>query len=161
MTALARTSSNCKRQARPVVREYAPHQQIRVETLPLFLVTLTRNIKSQEIYKLNSLNHITIKTELSRAETGFTQCYNCHSFGHVWANCKQSFRYLWCGGGRLRRECPEKKNAESSLSCCNCILVGGEKLHPVSYRGCSYAKGNCKGEDCNGVPRDPLGGLLL
>jgi hypothetical protein len=29
-----------------------------VESLPLFLVTLTRNIKSQEIFKLNSLNHV-------------------------------------------------------------------------------------------------------
>jgi hypothetical protein len=29
MTALARTSSNCKRQTRSLVRESAPHQQIR------------------------------------------------------------------------------------------------------------------------------------
>jgi hypothetical protein len=29
MTALARTSSNCKRQTHPLVREGAPHQQTR------------------------------------------------------------------------------------------------------------------------------------
>jgi hypothetical protein len=37
----------------------APNVQTHLETLPLFLVTLIRNAKSQEIFKLNSLNHIT------------------------------------------------------------------------------------------------------
>jgi hypothetical protein len=41
----------------------APHGQADVETLPLFLVTLTRNFRSQEILKLNSLIHIIIKVE--------------------------------------------------------------------------------------------------
>jgi hypothetical protein len=51
----------------------APNGQTQVESLPLFLVTLKRNITSQEIFKLNSLNHI-IKVELYRAQTGLTQC---------------------------------------------------------------------------------------
>jgi hypothetical protein len=41
----------------------ASNGQSYVETLPIFLVTLTRNIKPQEIYKLNSLRHIIIKIE--------------------------------------------------------------------------------------------------
>jgi hypothetical protein len=41
----------------------AQYGQTSVENLPLFLVTLTRNVKSQEIFKLNSLNHIIIKVE--------------------------------------------------------------------------------------------------
>jgi hypothetical protein len=40
-----------------------PNGQIPVETLSLFLVTLTINIKSQKIFKFNSCNHI-IKVEL-------------------------------------------------------------------------------------------------
>jgi hypothetical protein len=40
-----------------------PNGQTHVETLPLFLVTLTRNFKSQEIIKLNNLNSIIIKVE--------------------------------------------------------------------------------------------------
>jgi hypothetical protein len=95
----------------------APNRQTHVEPLPLLLVTLTRNIKSQEIFKLNSLN-----------------------FGHVWANCKQTPLYLWCSGGYLHREGPEKKNTESMPSSCNCTL-GGEKRHPVSYQICSQVKG--------------------
>jgi hypothetical protein len=67
----------------------APDGQTHVEPLPLSLVTLTRNIKSQQIFSHNSLNHIINKTELSRAQTSLTQYYNCQNCGHVWANCKQ------------------------------------------------------------------------
>jgi hypothetical protein len=45
----------------------ASNEQTHEKTLALFLVTLTRNIKSQEILKLSSSNHIIIKVELYRA----------------------------------------------------------------------------------------------
>jgi DNA replicative helicase MCM subunit Mcm2 (Cdc46/Mcm family) len=111
----------------------APNGQTHVETLSLFLVTLIRKLKSQEIFKLNSLNHIIIKVKPYRAQTGLTQCYNCQNFGHVCSNCKQPPKCLWCGGGHLHRECPEKTNTESTPRCCNCIAVEGEKPHPASY----------------------------
>jgi hypothetical protein len=63
--------------------------------LPLFLITLLRTTKSQEIYKVYGLCHISIKVEAYEAQTGLTQCYNCQKFGHVWANCKQPPRCLW------------------------------------------------------------------
>jgi hypothetical protein len=128
-----------------------------VETLPLFLVTLTKNIKSQAIIKLNSLNHIIIKIKLHRAEIGLTQSYNCQNVGHVWANYKQPPRCLCCGGSHLHRKCPEKTITESKPSCCSCALLEGNKPHPASYRGCSDAKGDRKGEEQNELPRDPLG----
>jgi hypothetical protein len=71
----------------------------------------------------------------------------------VWDNCKQLPRCLWCGGGHLHRECPEKTNTESTPSCCNRTLVG-DKSDLASYRGCSHAKG----EEHNELPRDSLGG---
>jgi hypothetical protein len=44
--------------------ETPPNSLTHVEPLPLFLVTLnSNNIKSQVIFKLNSLNHIIIKVE--------------------------------------------------------------------------------------------------
>jgi hypothetical protein len=57
----------------------APRGQTHVETLPLFFVTLTKNLKSREIYEynLNSLNNTVIKVELYRAQASLTQCYNC------------------------------------------------------------------------------------
>jgi hypothetical protein len=48
---------------RQLTNRGAPNVQTYVETLPLFLVTLTRNVKSQEIFKPNSLNYIIIKVE--------------------------------------------------------------------------------------------------
>jgi hypothetical protein len=53
---------------------------------------LNKKLKLQEIFKVNSLNHVIIKVELYRAQTGLTQCYNCQNFGHVWTNCKQPRR---------------------------------------------------------------------
>jgi hypothetical protein len=69
-----------------------PNGQTHLDSFPLFLVTLARNIKSQEIFKLNTLNYIIIKVELYRGQTGLTQYYNCQNFGHVWASCKQAPR---------------------------------------------------------------------
>jgi hypothetical protein len=111
-----------------------------IQALPLFLVTLERDEKSYEIYKLTNLNHIFIQVEAYRARTGLTQCYNCQQFGHVWANCKQPPRCLWCGGGQRHNECPEKENQNSSPHCCNCKLAEGERPHPANYRGCKLAK---------------------
>jgi hypothetical protein len=42
--------------------------------LPLFLITLPRTVKSQELFRLTSLCHITIKIEAYKAQNGFTQC---------------------------------------------------------------------------------------
>jgi hypothetical protein len=68
--------------------------------LPLFLITLPRTEKSQDIFKLTGLCHISIKVESYKNNKGLTQCFNCQKFGHVWANCS----CMWCGGGHLHRE---------------------------------------------------------
>jgi hypothetical protein len=69
------------------VRQNDVHSKSTQSTKPcgssLFLVTLTRSIKSQEIFKLNSFNHIIIKVQLYRAQTGLEQCYNCQNFGRL------------------------------------------------------------------------------
>jgi hypothetical protein len=68
----------------------SPPEQSKIITLPLFLVTLTRTPKSQEIFRLPSLCHIAIRVEAYRSQNSLTQCHNCQQFGHVWANCKQT-----------------------------------------------------------------------
>jgi hypothetical protein len=90
--------------------------------LPLFLTTLPRTSKSQEIFKMTSLCHIAIMVEVYKAHTGLTQCYNCQIFGHVWANCKQPPRCMLCGGGHLHKECTEEDNAASKPTCRNSSL---------------------------------------
>jgi hypothetical protein len=115
-------------------------ERVRVN-LPLFLITLLRNTKSQEIFRLNTLCHVAIKVEAYRAQNSLTQCYNCQQFGHIWANCKQPPRYMWCGGGHLHKHCSEREKNENSVSkCCNCSLKEGERPHLSNYRGCSHVK---------------------
>jgi hypothetical protein len=58
-------------------------------TIPLFLVTLPRTTKSQELFKLSNLCHVAIKVEAYRSQNPLTQCYNCQKSGKIWANCKQ------------------------------------------------------------------------
>jgi hypothetical protein len=98
---------------------------IETRNLPLYLITLPRTAKSQEVFKLTALCHITILVEAYGAQNGLTQCHNCQQFGHVWANCRQPPRCLWCGGGHLHKECPEKSNAASTPSMLQLQVVGG------------------------------------
>jgi hypothetical protein len=44
--------------------------------LPLYLITLPRTEKSQEIFNLQYLIHISIRVETYRAQSGLTQCHN-------------------------------------------------------------------------------------
>jgi hypothetical protein len=97
----------------------SPSKERKTLNIPLFLVTLPRSAKSQEISRLQSLCHIAIKVEAYRAQSALTQCHNCQQFGHVWANCKQPPRCLWREGGHLHKECPEKENTASTPECCN------------------------------------------
>jgi hypothetical protein len=128
--------------------------------LPLFLITLPRNPKSQEIFKLRGLCHISIKVEAYKAQAGLTQCYNCQKFGHVWANCRQPPRCLWCGGGHLHKECPEKEKISSTPACCNCKLAEGENPHPSNYRGCSHAKDELRKKKAQRAPQPATGRLF-
>jgi hypothetical protein len=139
----------------------ASDEKTHVDPLPLFFYTLTRNIKPQETFQLNSPNYIIIKVESCRAQTGLTQCYNCQNFGHVWATCKQPPWCLLCGGGHLHRECPEKTNTEPMPSCCNCTLVEGQKPHPASYHGCSHVKGELQRRRAHWAPKGSSGRMIF
>jgi hypothetical protein len=134
-----------------------PTEGTNIANLPLFLITLPRTAKSQELFRLTNLCHIAIRVEAYRAQNGLTQCYNCQQFGHVWANCKQPPRCLWCGGGHLHKECPEKGNASSTPTCCNCRLTEGEKPHPSNYRGCSHAKDEMQRKKSQRTPKETVG----
>jgi hypothetical protein len=94
--------------------------------LPLFLITLTRTTKSQDIFTLTSICHFAIKVELFKAQNILTQCYNCQKFGYVWANWKQPPRCMWSGGNHLHKDCPEKENTSSTPTCCDCQLAERE-----------------------------------
>jgi hypothetical protein len=138
----------------------SPPEERKILNLPLFLVTLPRMAKSQQIFQLPNLGHIAIKVEAYRTQNAHTQCHDCQQFRHVWANCKQIPGCLWCGGGHLHKECPERENAASTTECCNCKLLEGEQPHPTNYRGCRHAREELQKRPSNlsklGLENDPI-----
>jgi hypothetical protein len=93
--------------------------------IPLFLVTLARNEKSSNIFKVTNLSHVKIKIDAYMDHAGLTQCYNCQQFGHVCANCKQPPPPVMYGG-HVHKDCPEKGKEASTPNCCNCKLGEGK-----------------------------------
>jgi len=51
--------------------------------LPLFLVTLPKNSKSQEIFQLNSLCHIVDRVEAYRTQNALTQCFSYQKLSYL------------------------------------------------------------------------------
>jgi hypothetical protein len=125
-------------------RRNPPPEGTTTAILPLFLITLTRTAKSQEIFRLKNLCYISNKVEAYKAKNGLTQCHNCQQFGQVWAHCRQPPRCLWCGGGNLHKEIPEKGDTASTPACCNCKLAEGEKAHRANYRVAAMPKRRCR-----------------
>jgi hypothetical protein len=113
-----------------VYHRRSPAEETTIVNTPLCLITLPRTSKSHEIFQLTSLCHIPIRIEGHKTQTGLKQSYNCQQSDHVWANCKRPSRCMWCGGGHLHKECPERGNTTSIPTCCNCKLVDGENLIP-------------------------------
>jgi hypothetical protein len=111
--------------------------------LPLFLVTLRRTTKSQDLFKLSNLCHISIKVESYKCQDALTQCYNCQKFGHVWANCKQPPRCLWCGGGHMHRDCPEKENASSTPAAATANWLKERQYIPPTAEAAGMLRKKC------------------
>jgi hypothetical protein len=103
----------------------SPSEGTVFKNFTLYLITLPRTAKSQEIFRLTAVCHIAIGVEAYGGQKSLTKCHNYQQFGHVWANCKKPPRCLWCGGGLMHKECPEKENAASTPACCNCQLAEG------------------------------------
>jgi hypothetical protein len=136
-------------------------ERIKQINLPLFLITLARNDKSPDIFKLSTLCHIVIKAEAYKVQNDLKQCFNCQKFGNIWVNCRQPLCCLWCGGGHLHKECPEKKKENSTPTYCNCNLKEGDRPHPCTYRGCSMRRRRCSGERIRGPSKKIREGYLL
>jgi hypothetical protein len=90
----------------------SPEGGVTLVSLPLFLITLVRNQKSLDIFKISNLCNIIVKVEAYKSKSGLTQCYNCQRFGHIWVHCRQPPPCMGCGGGHCHRECPEKENTQ-------------------------------------------------
>ncbi|GFV89415.1 nucleic-acid-binding protein from transposon X-element [Trichonephila clavipes] len=98
--------------------------------LPIFLITLPRNLDNLKIFDLKTLNYLSIRVEGYDGK-GVTQCYTCNNFNHSSENCHLNPRCLKCGENHLTRDCPIKQKLETPY-CINCNIYG----HMANYRGC-------------------------
>lgn len=102
--------------------------------LPLYLVTLENNLKSKEIFNLNSIQNLVIKIEAYNPQVRLRQCYRCQSFGHVLSGCQREPRCVKCGKNHLITNCPFK-GENFTPKCTNC---NGD--HTANYRECPVYK---------------------
>ncbi|GFS64448.1 nucleic-acid-binding protein from transposon X-element [Trichonephila clavipes] len=98
--------------------------------LPIFLITLPRNLDNLKIFDLKTLSYLSIRVEGYNGK-GVTQCYTCNNFNHTSENCFLKPRCLKCGEDHITRDCPIKQRLETAY-CINCHIYG----HMANYKGC-------------------------
>ncbi|GFY17288.1 nucleic-acid-binding protein from transposon X-element [Trichonephila clavipes] len=98
-------------------------------TLPIFLITLPRNLDNLKIFDLKTLSYLSIRVEGYDGK-GVTQCYTCNNFNHSSENCHLNPRCLKCGENHITRDCPKKQKLETAY-CINCQIYG----HMAKYKG--------------------------
>lgn len=103
--------------------------------LPLALIQLPKNGKSNEILQLTHIRQIRCKVETQRHTKQIAQCHRCQRFGHSQTHCKLDPRCVKCSKDHFAYECT--KTDSTPATCANC-----GKSHPASYRGCEAFPNN-------------------
>ncbi|GFV74065.1 nucleic-acid-binding protein from transposon X-element, partial [Trichonephila clavipes] len=98
--------------------------------LPIFLITLPRNLDNLKIFDLKTLSYLSIRVEGYDGK-GVTQCYTCKNFNHSSENCYLNPRCLKCGENHITRDCPIKQKLETAY-CINCQIYG----NMANYKEC-------------------------
>ncbi|GFW15400.1 nucleic-acid-binding protein from transposon X-element [Trichonephila clavipes] len=99
------------------------------QRLPIFTVSLPRNLSNANIFDLKTLSNLSISIE-GFDRKGATQCFKCNLFNHAADNCHLDPRCLKCGNEHQTRECQIVK--VDSLYCINCQTYG----HLANYSKC-------------------------
>lgn len=99
--------------------------------IPLCVVDLEHNDKSDEIFNLTRFDHSIIAVEPRRKSRDIPQCTRCQRYGHTKNYCKLEARCVKCMENHHYSNC-KKKLGEIPL-CVNC---GGN--HTANYRGCPF-----------------------
>jgi hypothetical protein len=103
-----------------------PERGFTHSALPLFIITLARNQKALDIFKLTTLCNIVIKAEAYRPKMGLHSATVISILATSGAlQAASSLPVVW---------------GSSVPTCCNCDLQDEEVPHPASCRGCSHAK---------------------
>ncbi|GFV84944.1 nucleic-acid-binding protein from transposon X-element [Trichonephila clavipes] len=103
--------------------------RITTQKLPVFMITLPRNINNAKIFQLKTLSYLSIRVE-GYEGTGVTQCYKCNRFNHTPDNCHMIPRCLKCGEAHQTKDCPIQR--VETAYCINCQAYG----HMANYSKC-------------------------
>ncbi|GFW30357.1 uncharacterized protein TNCV_452951 [Trichonephila clavipes] len=76
--------------------------KITKQKLPVFLISLPRNIHNAKIFDLKKLSYVSINVE-GYDNKGVTQCYSCNKFNHTADNCRLTPRCLKYGESHQTR----------------------------------------------------------
>ncbi|GFX43728.1 nucleic-acid-binding protein from transposon X-element [Trichonephila clavipes] len=99
--------------------------------LPVYMISLPRNITNLKIFDIKTLGYLSIRVEPYEGR-GITQCFTCNNFNHTSENCYITPRCLKCGEANITRDCPIKQKLEQ-LYCINCQIYG----HIANWQGCT------------------------
>ncbi|GFT20255.1 nucleic-acid-binding protein from transposon X-element [Trichonephila clavipes] len=113
--------------------------RITKQTLPVFMVTLPRNINNANIFQIKTLSYLSIRVE-GYEGTGVTQCYSCNRFNHTADNCHMIPRWLKCGEAHQTKDCPIQR--VDTAYCINCQVHG----HMANYSKCPLFPKPSKGK---------------
>ncbi|GFX84187.1 PRE_C2HC domain-containing protein [Trichonephila clavipes] len=99
------------------------------QLLPVFLVTLPRNMTNATIFKLGKLSYFNVTVEAYDSKE-VTQCYKCQQFNHMASNCHIKPKCLKCGEAHQTSDCQIDK--VETMYCVNCETYG----HMANYSKC-------------------------
>lgn len=100
------------------------------EMFPLFLVTLKKTDKANEIFQEQYMFDLKIQVEQYKGRRGtVAQCHRCQNFFHAQANCRHAPRCVKCGQQHLTTQC----NAPEGQAP-KCVHCQGD--HTANWSGC-------------------------
>ncbi|GFW35186.1 uncharacterized protein TNCV_5067511 [Trichonephila clavipes] len=112
------------------------------QPLPIFLVSLPRNIHNAKIFDLTKVSYMNVTVDGYDGK-GVTQCYSCNRFHHKAENCHITPRSHKCGKEQQTRECLIQR--VENRYCINCETYG----HMANYSGCPKFPKSRKGTSTN------------
>jgi hypothetical protein len=135
----------------------SPSEGTLTKNLLLFLITLSRTAKSQEIFRLTALYHIAIRVRATGLRTALRTAKTTKQFGPVWANCKQPPRCLWCGGWPHAQRVSRERELCLHSSMLQLPVCGERETPSYQLSGLQTRKGELQNKKLQRTPKTTTG----
>lgn len=118
-----------------VIRTAALTNRKTKQKLPLHMVCIRPSPNVKKLKNITKIGYLRITWEDFKTK-GYSQCYNCMTFGHSSHSCKLTTRCLKCAANHKTSDCELPKEG-ATLKCANCGLD-----HAANYKGCRFHPAN-------------------